>query len=443
MKKRSLTKKCFIFAVKMKIIYNKYFPLGNFFATNIFGIIFCRSDKGRMSEVDQNHEYIHTLQQRELLFVGFLLWYSIEWLWRYVKCRNLMKSYHDLYFEREAYLMEGDLDYRHHRKHFAWWYLFVEKGTLLHEIGEFIGDLVAFVKKDFLWTKYLFAAALAVLLVVAQVKFNIYDILIAPSYDNGTSMLRIPIIYIMVYFLVLISSLAMNRELWRLRRWQVWVFPVILLTIDGAGQGFYGYMQWADEHGITLRDKAYLQLVGSFMFRSVFIVLMLCLFRKLTEGRFGLFGLKRSSKYLRVYGVIYVLLLPMFLIVSFTPQFLSFYPKMHIDFYDGAMGWERWRLIALFELFYANDFIGVEGMFRGALVIGLARWLGCRAVLPMALTYMCIHLGKPDLELCSSVIGGYILGVLAWRTRHLWGGIIIHLGIALFFEVVGIARLLL
>lgn len=427
----------------MKVIYNKYFPFGNFFATNIFGIIFCRSDKGRMSEVDQNHEYIHTLQQRELLFVGFLLWYSIEWLWRYVKCRNLMKSYHDLYFEREAYLMEGDLDYRHHRKHFAWWYLFVEKGTLLHEIGEFIGDLVAFVKKDFLWTKYLFAAALAVLLVVAQVKFNIYDILIAPSYDNGTSMLRIPIIYIAVYFLVLISSLAMNRELWRLRRWQVWVFPVILLTIDGAGQGFYGYMQWADEHGITLRDKAYLQLVGSFMFRSVFIVLMLCLFRKLTEGRFGLFGLKRSSKYLRVYGVIYVLLLPMFLIVSFTPQFLSFYPKMHIDFYDGAMGWERWRLIALFELFYANDFIGVEGMFRGALVIGLARWLGCRAVLPMALTYMCIHLGKPDLELCSSVIGGYILGVLAWRTRHLWGGIIIHLGIALFFEVVGIARLLL
>ena len=427
----------------MKVIYNKYFPFGNFFATNIFGIIFCRSDKGRMSEVDQNHEYIHTLQQRELLFVGFLLWYSIEWLWRYVKCCNLMKSYHDLYFEREAYLMEGDLDYRHHRKHFAWWYLFVERGTLLHEIGEFIGDLVAFVKKDFLWTKYLFAAALAVLLVVAQVKFNIYDILIAPSYDNGTSMLRIPIIYIAVYFLVLISSLAMNRELWRLRRWQVWVFPVILLTIDGAGQGFYGYMQWADEHGITLRDKAYLQLVGSFMFRSVFIVLMLCLFRKLTEGRFGLFGLKRSSKYLRVYGVIYVLLLPMFLIVSFTPQFLSFYPKMHIDFYDGAMGWERWRLIALFELFYANDFIGVEGMFRGALVIGLARWLGCRAVLPMALIYMCIHLGKPDLELCSSVIGGYILGVLAWRTRHLWGGIIIHLGIALFFEVVGIARLLL
>ena len=427
----------------MKVIYNKYFPFGNFFATNIFGIIFCRSDKGRISEVTKNHEYIHTLQQREMLFLGFTLWYCIEWLWRYMKCRNGMKAYYDLYFEREAYMMERDLEYRHHRKHFGWWYMFVKKGTLLREIGEFFGDISAFIRKDFLWSKYLFAAVLAISIIIAQVRFDIYNIIIEPTYDAGTSMLRIPLIYIMVYFLVLIPSLAMHGELWRLRRWQVWVFPIILLTIDGAGQGYYGYMSWADEHGAWFKDKYYLRLLGAFMFRSVFIVLMLCVFRKLTEGHFGLFGLKRSSKYLRVYALIYVLLLPMFLLVSFTPQFLSFYPKMHIDFYDGAMGWERWQLIGLFEIFYANDFIGVEGMFRGAMVIGLARWLGCRAVLPMALAYMCIHLGKPDLELCSSVIGGYILGVLAWRTRHLWGGIIIHLGIAMFFEVVGITRLLL
>lgn len=427
----------------MKVIYNKYFPFGNFFATNIFGIIFCRSDKGRISEVTKNHEYIHTLQQREMLFLGFTLWYCIEWLWRYMKCRNGMKAYYDLYFEREAYMMERDLEYRHHRKHFGWWYMFVKKGTLLREIGEFFGDIAAFIRKDFLWSKYLFAAVLAISIIIAQVRFDIYNIIIEPTYDAGTSMLRIPLIYIMVYFLVLIPSLAMHGELWRLRRWQVWVFPIILLTIDGAGQGYYGYMSWADEHGVWFKDKYYLRLLGAFMFRSVFIVLMLCVFRKLTEGHFGLFGLKRSSKYLRVYALIYVLLLPMFLLVSFTPQFLSFYPKMHIDFYDGAMGWERWQLIGLFEIFYTNDFIGVEGMFRGAMVIGLARWLGCRAVLPMALAYMCIHLGKPDLELCSSVIGGYILGVLAWRTRHLWGGIIIHLGIAMFFEVVGITRLLL
>jgi len=426
----------------MKIIYNKYFPFGSFFATNIFGIIFCRSDKGRLDEVDKNHEYIHTLQQREMLFIGFTLWYCLEWLWRYAKCRNLMKAYHDLYFEREAYMMQSDLEYSKHRKHFAWWHLFVRKGTLLHEIGQFAGDIAGFIKKDFLWSKYLYALLLAVLIIIAQVKFDIYNIIIGPTYDDGTSMIRIPLIYISMYFLVLIPALAMHGELWRLRRWQVWVFPMILLTIDGAGQGFYEYVGWADALGGNAKGRYYLELVGSFMFRSVFIVMMLCIFRKLTDGHFGLFGLKRSGKYLRVYALIFVLLLPLFLYVSFTPQFLNFYPKMDIASYDGALGWARWQLIGLFELFYANDFIGVEGMFRGALVIGMSRWLGCRAVLPMTLVYMCIHLGKPDLELCSSVIGGYILGILAWRTHHLWGGIIIHLGIAMFFEVVGISRLL-
>ncbi len=426
----------------MKIIYNKYFPFGSFYATNIFGVIFARSDKGQMSEVQKNHEYIHTLQQREMLYIGFTLWYCIEWLWRYVKCRNWMKAYYDTYFEREAYKMESDLGYRNRRKHFAWWHLFVKKGTLLHEIGVFFGDIAAFIRKDFLLAKYLYALVLAVSVIVAQTVFDFYGHFLSSSYDDGTSMIRIPLVYITMYFLVLVPSLAMHHELWRLRRWQVWVFPVMLLFIDGGGQGFHYYIGWADELGFWVKDKQYLQLVGSFLFRSMFIVLMLCVFRKLTEGHFGIFGLKRSSKYLRVYALIYVLLIPLFLYVSFTPQFLNYYPKMNIAYFDGALGWDRWQLIGLFEIFYANDFIGVEGMFRGALVIGLSRWLGCRAVLPMALTYMCIHLGKPDLELCSSVIGGYILGILAWRTHHLWGGLIIHLGIAMFFEVVGITRLL-
>ena len=111
----------------MMLIYNKFFPFGSFYATNIFGLIFCRSDKGRLSEVQKNHEYIHTLQQREMLFVGFIVWYVVEWCWRYAKCHNFMKAYRDLYFEREAYQMEHDLDYRHHRRHFAWWHMYVRK----------------------------------------------------------------------------------------------------------------------------------------------------------------------------------------------------------------------------------------------------------------------------------------------------------------------------
>ena len=426
----------------MKVIYNKYFPFGSFLATNICGVIFCRSDKGRLSKCDKNHEYIHTMQQRELLYVGFLLWYSIEWLWRAVKCRSFMKAYYNLYFEREAYQMERNLNYAATRRPFAWWHLYARKGTLLREVGEFVGDIVGFVKSDFRLAKYIYAIALAVFVIVGQVHFHIYDLLIAPSYENGTSMLRLPLVYACMYFAVLLPTLWMHGELWRMRKWQSWVLPLVLVTIDGAGQGFDLYRQWAADYAVWFKDRYYLCLVGSFLFRSVFIVLSLMVFHKLTAGTFALYGLKRSAKYLRVYALIYAVLLPVFLAVSFTPQFLDYYPKMDIAYYDGAMGWSRLSVIGLFEMCYANDFLGVESMFRGAMVIGLARWLGPRTVLPMALTYMCIHLGKPDLELCSSVIGGYMLGILAYRTHHLWGGIIIHLGIAMFFELVGILRLI-
>ncbi|MBR6190702.1 MAG: CPBP family intramembrane metalloprotease [Prevotella sp.] len=426
----------------MKVIYNKYFPFGKFLATNICGLIFCRSDKGRLSKRDENHEYIHTLQQREMLYVGFMLWYCVEWLCRAVKERSFMRAYFKLYFEREAYGNERNLNYRHERRPFGWWHQFVGEGTLLHEVGCFIGEIADFIRRDFRLAKYLYVAALALLIIVGQLRFHVYDWLIEPSYDNGTSMLRLPMVYMTAYFLTLLPTLWMHGELWRMRKWQSWLLPALLVSIDGAGQGFHAYYRWAEDHAVWFKDMYYMRLVGSFMFRSVFIVLSLCVFRWLTDGRFGLYGLTRSAKYLRVYGLIYVVLLPLFLAVSFTPQFLSYYPKMDIEFYDSAMGWSNWQVVGLFELCYANDFLGVESMFRGALVIGLTRWLGPRAVLPMAITYMCIHLGKPDLELCSSVIGGYTLGILAYRTRHLWGGIIIHLGIAMFFEAIGILRLI-
>lgn len=418
----------------MKIIYNKYIPFGPFWATNILGIIFCRIDKGKLTEVAKNHEYIHTLQQKELGYIGFLIWYHIEWLFKWMKYHDKMKAYRSLLFEREAYSMQNNLNYKNTRRHYAWWHLYAQPGTLLHDVGCFLGDIKSFIKEDFVWYKYLFVLLAGLCLITAQMKYHFYDAVMAPAYANGTSMVVVPSIYIVIYFLVLIPTLYMHKEQWRLRQWQVWLFPTLLLFVEGAGQGFYAYKEWINSSALFFNEKRYLSLVSSFLFRSVGIITMLCLFRWATTGKFGLYGLLRSTKYLKVYAMIYAFLLPALVLVSFTPQFLSFYPKMDINYCHGSFGWENWKLITLFELSYANDFLAVESMFRGALIIGLGRLLGPRAILPMALTYMSIHFGKPDIEMCSSVFGGYLLGILAYRTHHLWGGIIIHLGIAMLFE---------
>ena len=271
-----------------------------------------------------------------------------------------------------------------------------------------------------------------------QMGLHIHEELLAPNYGNGTSIIYSELICISAYFLVLIPAVIIHKENWRLKQWQIWILPVVLFLIDGIGQSLSSYNSWIAQSGFSNNEQSFLRSVCSYLFRSTFILLMLCVFKKCLDGKFGLLGVTRSSKYIRIYVGIFCLLVPIFYIVSTTPQFLTFYPKANVTDWTGSFGMPNWSLYSVFELSYANDFLNVESMFRGALVIGMSRWLGPRAVLPMAAAYMCIHLGKPDLELCSSVLGGYILGILAYKTKHLWGGIIIHLCIAMLFELLGI-----
>ena len=104
----------------MKIIYNKIIPFGHsFYAINLFGVIF---SKGMLSPRVRNHEFIHTLQQREMLFIGFYIWYLLEWLVRIVQYRGYVRGYENISFEREAYANDHNLGYSHTRPLFHWTY---------------------------------------------------------------------------------------------------------------------------------------------------------------------------------------------------------------------------------------------------------------------------------------------------------------------------------
>jgi membrane protease YdiL (CAAX protease family) len=94
-----------------------------------------------------------------------------------------------------------------------------------------------------------------------------------------------------------------------------------------------------------------------------------------------------------------------------------------------------WQL--LFELSYGLDFVSIELLFRGFLVIGLARWLGADVLLPMAVFYCTIHFGKPLGECIFSFFGGLALGMIALRTRSIMGGLMVHLGLAWMMEAGG------
>ena len=99
------------------IIYNKIIPFKGYKAINLLSIIFVR--KGCIfSDIDLNHERIHTAQMKELLFIGFYIWYLIEWLCLLIKYRSMHEAYKNIRFEKEAYANQKDLEYLKNRLHF-------------------------------------------------------------------------------------------------------------------------------------------------------------------------------------------------------------------------------------------------------------------------------------------------------------------------------------
>lgn len=102
----------------MKVIYISHLPLAkNFYAINLFGVVFSR---GKLTETEKRHEYIHTMQQKEMLYVFFYIWYAVEWLIRLIQYRNLYRAYINILYEKEAYRHQTDASYPKKRKHYAW-----------------------------------------------------------------------------------------------------------------------------------------------------------------------------------------------------------------------------------------------------------------------------------------------------------------------------------
>lgn len=88
-------------------------------AINLFGVVFARNEHQPISQRTQWHEAIHTNQMQELLFVGFYLWYGIEWFIRLIQFRNMHEAYRNISFEREAYSNDTNNGYLINRKHYA------------------------------------------------------------------------------------------------------------------------------------------------------------------------------------------------------------------------------------------------------------------------------------------------------------------------------------
>lgn len=140
----------------------------------------------------------------------------------------------------------------------------------------------------------------------------------------------------------------------------------------------------------------------------------------------------------RPYLFMLLLMLPLVSLAATQPDFQAVYPKLKLLSATGHTNDIPWWQALLFELSYGSDFLSIELFFRGFLILGLSRWLGKDAILPVAIFYCSIHFGKPLGECISSYFGGMLLGIVVYNTRSIWGGLLVHLGIAWMMEMAGI-----
>lgn len=138
-------------------------------------------------------------------------------------------------------------------------------------------------------------------------------------------------------------------------------------------------------------------------------------------------------RHLWIYVGLYLLVFPFVLFVSTQDSFQGTYP-----FYKFAN-----QSIAHFlkwQLLYAAQFVALEFFFRGYMLKGLRHKFGYGAIFVMIVPYCMIHYPKPIAETLGAILAGIALGTLAMRTRSIWGGVFIHVGVAFTMDWLAVAH---
>ncbi|NID11913.1 CPBP family intramembrane metalloprotease [Fibrivirga algicola] len=313
---------------------------------------------------------------------------------------------------------------------------------------ELLRDIRTYLRADFKPGLYLATTLWIGLLIAVNYTFSVENGLI----DRQPYSAWRPVWYLGLYATAYYGAFWLwgvfhnRRDIWR-NRW-FWWHTLLALVAYSYYAGFSAHADWAKQitnFGLYVYTYKVLSNVHSL----VTIVLPLALYYLLVDkpGN-GFYGMQPKRKGLLVYATLLALMVPIILYASFQPDFLQAYPTYRNTSAHEALNVPEWVTALGYELAYGWDFVPTELLFRGFLVIGMSRilqhnvpsgllqsglsWSG--PVLPMIVWYATIHFGRPLGETVSSLVGGYILGVLALSTRSIWGGLFIHIGIAWLME---------
>jgi hypothetical protein len=300
--------------------------------------------------------------------------------------------------------------------------------------------LKSHLEDDFNPKVYLTVAIFLIVSVALNYKFNIENGIIDKDAGKPIRIVWYFILYGTAYFVVTLIVLGFNRKLGLLKAGRYWFITLAGLAILSINVGF----PYVSKIALYLTQdipKLYKLVFGLTNNLSNFLITALPLFiiARYYETKRENFGINRQNIDLKPYWQLLMIVAPLVIIASFEKGFNNYYPsyrRYEITDANNPTSLPTYMFGIFYEIAYGMDFFNVEFMFRGLMVIGVSQILGKEAILPMVSAYCFLHFGKPMGECISSIFGGYILGVVAFYTRNIWGGVIVHVGLALMMEVV-------
>jgi membrane protease YdiL (CAAX protease family) len=166
-----------------------------------------------------------------------------------------------------------------------------------------------------------------------------------------------------------------------------------------------------------------------------YVVLPALVIRLILRERVRDFGLHwgDTARYTGWYLLLATPIIGFAFLASYRQDFLEHYPFYRLAFRSG------FDLLA-WEVIYLLQFAFLEFFFRGFFLHACKPAFGANAVFVMVVPYLMIHFAKPWPEASGAILFGLFLGVLALRSRSIWGGTLVHMSVALSMDLLALMQ---
>ncbi len=307
---------------------------------------------------------------------------------------------------------------------------------------ELVREIRTFLKEDFNFWGYLSVVVFIAASLVYNYETKFEKHTINSFYNKDISYLVFTSYFIFPYYVATILSLAFKKKLYKLKQREFWVKSLIFFGLFGVVTAFSAYRDWIYTiEGISSQEKFYLTRIANETKRILPYLLVFYLVKRYYDKDLNhIYGFRFGGIDFRPFAWMLLIMVPLIALASFMPDFQRSYPQMKYWRYNEVFEMSETARMLIFEFVYGMDFISVELLFRGALVIGMIKVLGKDAILPMVAAYVFIHFGKPAGEAVSSFFGGFILGIHSYYKKNIFGGILIHVGIAWMMEAAAVIQ---